>query len=215
MGSFLRAAFGLDNEQGFVQGAGRILIADAATAFPAGLEDIVDLTSGATQYDPVTGWEDVGFTKTGINVTRNNAEEDFTVDQVRGSIKRRPSSWEMSVGTQLAEATLETFAVAWELPDAVDVTKTAPQLNERQMGLSAPLNYRERKVAVLFQFPDGIIRAWVFRRCYRAPQESGFTLQNTGDQVSLPQRWNAMADPDAPVDSQFGLIIEQVPAVGP
>lgn len=212
MGTFFRSAYGMDNEQGFVQGAGRILMAAAGTSFPDGLEDLLVLASGATQYDPVAPWEEVGFTKTGINITRNNAEEDFDVDQIRGSIRRRPTNWEMSVGTQLAEATLETYALAWELPDPVDVTKTAPQLNERHVGLSAPEVYVERMIAVLFQFPDGIIRAWVFRRCQRAPQEAGMTLNKTGEQVSLPQRWNCLTDADQPVNEQFGKIIEQVPA---
>jgi hypothetical protein len=212
MGSFLRSRHGIDYERGFVQGAGRILMADAGTDWPAGIEDLVDLASGATQYDPADPWDEVGFTKTGINITRNNAEEDFDVDQVRGSIKRRPSNWEMSVGTQLAEASLETFALAWELPDPVDVTKTAPALAERHVGLSAPTTYIERMVAVLFQFDSGLIRAWVFRRGLRAAQESGMTLQKTGEQVSLPMRWNALADSDQDVDSQFGEIFEQVPA---
>jgi hypothetical protein len=130
MGSFLRGKHGVDYEQGFVQGAGRILIAPGDTAWPLGIEDILELTAGATLYDPVTPWDEVGFTKTGINIVRNNAEETFTVDQIRSAIKTRPSNWEMSVGTQLAEASLETFALAWELPDPVTVTKTAPALNE-------------------------------------------------------------------------------------
>lgn len=216
MGTFLRSRHPLSDEQSFVQGAGRILIAPVAQAWPDGLEDILVLAAGATQYDPVAGWSDVGFTKTGININRNNAEEEFDVDQIRGSIRRRPTNWEMSVGTQLAEATLETFAVAWELPtdssgdpDITAVTKVDPQLDERHIGLSAPSAYVERRCAVVFQFPDGIIRAWVFRRAYHAPQESGFTLNKTGEQVSLPVRWNCMADPDVAEDIQFGEIMEQ------
>lgn len=212
MGTFFRSAYGLDNEQGFVQGAGRVLMADQGTAFPDGIEDVLDLSPTATQYDPVDPWAEVGFTKTGINITRNNAEEDYDVDQIRGSIRRRPTNWEMSVGTQLAEATLGTYALAWELPDPQLVAKTAPQLNETHVGLSAPTNYRERLIAVVFQFPDGIIRAWVFRRCVRAAQESGMTLNKTGEQVSLPQRWNCLTDSDQPEDSQFGVLMEQVPA---
>src|SRR3954469_10219871 len=227
MGTFLRGKYPVDYEMGFVQGAARILIAPISEPFPDGLEDIIDLTAGPTLYDPVTPWDEVGFTKTGINITRNNAEETFTVDQIRSAIRTRPSNWEMSVGTQLAEASLETFALAWELPDPVTVTKTAPAVDESHVGMGAPTGYPERRMCVLFQFPPVLsgaqpaspapgvyiepIRAWVFRRCLHAAQESGFTLQNTGEQVSLPWRLNCMADGSVPVGEQFGEIFEQIP----
>lgn len=221
MGTFFRGRHPITYERGFVQGAGRILYAPAGTPWPAGIDDIVVLTTGATQYDLVPPWIEIGFTKTGINITRNNAEEDFDVDQISGSIRRRPTNWEMSVGTQLAEATLETFQLAWELGPITTGTATAPALAERKLGMGAPTSYAERLVAVLFQFPPepsgqtpataALIRAWCFRRCYRAAQESGMTLQKTGEQVSLPVRWNAQADSSQPVDSQFGEIFEQVP----
>ena len=41
------------------------------------------------------------------------------------------------------------------------------------------------------------------------------TLQKTGEQVSLPVRWNALADSSQPVDSQFGEIFEQVGVTSP
>jgi hypothetical protein len=95
--------------------------------------------------------------------------------------------------------------------------------------MGAPTSYPERRMCVLFQFPPvpsggtaaaplyvEPIRAWVFRRCLHAAQESGFTLQNTGEQVSLPWRLNCMADGSVPVGEQFGHIFEQTPdAVGP
>jgi len=216
MGWF-KARHSLDNEQGFVQGAGRIIFGDIGVDepdWPEDLSDLIVLDAGGTQYDAQAGWNEAGFTKTGININRNNAEEDFDVDQVRGSILRRPTNWEMSIGTQLAEATLDSFALAWELPDPADVTPAgAPtQLLETHVGLSAPTTYTERKIAVLFQFDSGIIRAWIFRRCIRAAQESGMTLQKTGEQVSLPTRWNALADSDQEIDTQFGEIFEQIPA---
>ena len=37
------------------------------------------------------------------------------------------------------------------------------------------------------------------------------TLQKTGEQVSLPVRWNAQADTEVSIDDQFGAIFEQVP----
>jgi len=220
MSNFLQGRFPLSNEQSFVQGAGRLLYADLAEPWPDGIEDLLVVAAGATIWDAAPGWNEAGYTKTGINITRNNAEDTFDVDQIRADIRRRPNNWEMSVGTQLAEATLETFALAWELPsdntgapDITTVTK-ATQLDEQHVGLSAPLTYVERKIAVVFQFPDDIVRAWVFRRAYHAPQESGFTLNKTGEQVSLPLRFNCVADPDATVDTQFGEIFEQIPGTG-
>lgn len=212
MGTFLRSRHGLDYEPGFMQGAGRIGVADTSDpgfTWPTDLTDILVLGTGATQYDFVEPWDEVGFTKTGINVTRNNAEETFDVDQVRADIKRRPSNWEMSVGTQLAESSLETFQLGWEL-GPINAVTVSGGTNERHLGLSAPTAYSEKAVVVLFQFDSGLIRAVLFRRCIRAAQESGYTLQKTGEQVSLPIRWNALADSEEPVASQFGEIFEQV-----
>lgn len=218
MGNFFRGRHPLSYEPAFVQGAGRLLLAPMSVDEPAGPEDILDLATGATQYDPVTGWYDAGYTKTGINITRNNAEEEFDVDQIRGAIRRRPSTWEMSVGTQLAEGSLESFQLAWELasdpdtglPDITTVTGTAGALDVRTIGLGAPPAYEERRAAVAFQFPDLTIRIWYFHQTTHAPQEVGFTLNKTGEQVSLPIRLNCQAIGDKPVDEQFGLMFEQV-----
>lgn len=213
MGNFLRDAYGLDNEQGFMQGAGRILVDDGTGSytFPVDIEDLIILNSGGTQYDPVSGLVDAGFTKTGINITRNNAEEEFTVDQIRTAIRRRPTTFEMSVGTQLAESTLDTFKLAWELGGDIE-TVTSAAVDESHLGMGTSTAFVERFLAVLFQFEDGIIRAFCFRRAVKASQESGFTLQSTGEQVSLPVRWNMLADASQTVDEQFGVIMEQIPA---
>jgi hypothetical protein len=219
MGSFLRSKHPITDDYSFVQGAGRILIAPDSQTKPDGIGDVLVLAAGATQFDPVLGWTEVGFTTTGINVTRNNSEEEFGVDQQRGAIRRRPGDWDMSVGTQLAEASLETFALAWELPhdvtgdpDIATVVNVDPELDERQIGLNAPVSYIERRLAVVFQFDNGAIRMWYFHRVTRAPQESGFTLQKTGEQVSLPMRWNCLIDSDEPDDTKFGYVSEQVAA---
>lgn len=211
MGTFFRGRHPLSNEQAFVQGAGRLLVAPATTAMPANINSIVLTATGPTQWDPAAGWVDVGYTKTGINITRNNTEDEFDVDQVRGSIRRRPSQWEMSVGTQLAEASLETFTLVWETSLTTAGTPNITTVTtERQIGLGAPTTYIERKLACVFQFPDGKVRAWAFRRAVKAPQEAGLTLNKTGEQASLPIRFNCLADPDQVIDSQFGFVYETV-----
>lgn len=214
MSNFYQARHGLDYEQGFMQGAGRIVLAPGDTPFPEGPEDVIITAAGATKYDLQPEWTEAGFTKTGINITRNNSEETFTVDQLRSAIKTRPSNWEQSVGTQLAETSLETFALAWELTDPVVVTPAAVGTKGlKKVGMGAPTSYEERLLAVIFLYPDDIVRMFVWRRCLHAAQESGFTLQNTGEQVSLPWRLNCMAVDDAPDGEQFGVIYEEIPAL--
>src|ERR1700754_3994222 len=116
------------NDRSFIRGAARILIADLATPKPTKIEDVIELADAAgppvvKQYDAVkatdfatskNGWVDLGATKTGIQITINNAEETFDVDQILGDISSQPTSWECSVGTQLAEMTPERLQVAWE-----------------------------------------------------------------------------------------------------
>ena len=122
MGAFLRTD--LDNEWSFVRGAARLMVADIDQAFPDEIGDIIDLASGANQYDAETGWEDLGATKTGISISINHAEETFDVDQVLGDIESVPTNWECSVSTALAENTLEHFQLAWEGSDIS--TNTTP-----------------------------------------------------------------------------------------
>lgn len=207
MGSFHRTNI---TDEGFIRGAGRLLIANTSVAAPTKIADIIVLTAGGTQYDPQTGWSDLGATKTGIQIARNNAEEEFDVDQIQGAIASQPTNWEMSVGSALAEVTLDRIAYVWESSNpTTDVTP--PTGSEKHLVLGQPVSYTQRRLAVLFQRPNGKIRAYFFRKTQRLPQESAFTHQKTGEQATLPMRWRCLAD-DTVVDvnARFGEIIDQI-----
>lgn len=207
MGSFLRTNI---TDEGFIRGAARILIAPTTVAFPSKIGDVITLASGATQYDPASGWSDLGATKTGIQIVRNNSEETFDVDQIQGDIASAPTAWEMNVGTALAEVTLEKIAIAWETADpTTDATPTTG--SEKHLGLGEPSSYVQRRLAVLFQRPNGKIRAYIFRKTQHMPQESSFTHQKTGEQASLPMRWRCLADDTVTdVNARFGEIVDQI-----
>jgi hypothetical protein len=206
MGSFHRTNI---NEEGFIRGAGRLLVANTSVAFPSEISDLIVLDAGGTQYDPQTGWTELGATKTGIQIARNNAEEEFDVDQIQGAIASEPTNWEMSVGTALAEVTLERIDYVWEGGGVTTDTATTP--DEKHLSLGQPVSYRQRRLAVLFQRPNGKIRAYIFRKTQRTPQESAFTHQKTGEQATLPIRWKCLADETvADVNARFGEIIDQV-----
>lgn len=208
MGSFLRTNI---TDEGFIRGAARIMIAPKAQTWPTKIGDLITLATGATQYDPASGWSDLGATKTGIQIVRNNAEETFDVDQIQGDIASEPTGWEMNVGTALAEVTLEKIAIAWET-GAVTTDATPTTGAEKHLTLGQPASYTQRRLAVLFQRPNGKIRAYVFRKVQRMPQESSFTHAKTGEQATLPVRWRCLADDTvADVGARFGEIIDQAP----
>lgn len=199
-------------DDAFIRGAGRILIAPDTQAFPTQISDVLETAASpmtGEQYDPKTGWTDLGATKTGIQITVNNAEETFDVDQILGDIESAPTSWEVSVGTQLAEATLERMQVAWE--GAAIATNTTPTPDEKELGVGEPTAYTRRRLAVAFQRPSGLVRLFVFRKVQRMPQESSITFQKTGEQISIPVRWRALADSSVTdVKKRFFVIYDQV-----
>ncbi len=190
----------VDLDTNFIRGAGRIMWAGTTVAFPTSVTDIVN---GST-YDAQAGWVDMGATKTGITVSVNNTEETFDVDQILGDLDSRPTGWEVSVATSLAEMTLARMQLAWEGSAIATVG------SEQQMGVGQPAAYQKRRLAVLFQKPNGKIRAFVFRRVQRMPQESAIAFNKTGEQQSIPVRFRALADTSiADVQSRYFMIYDQ------
>lgn len=217
MGTFHRTNI---TPEGFIRGAARILIAPTTYTFPTKVADIIILATGATQYDPVggvSGWSDLGATRTGINITRNHTEETFDVDQIPSDIAALPTGWEMSVGTALAEVTLEKISYAWQ-GGTVTTDATPSSGSEKHLPLGTPESFAQRRLAVLFQRPadpntgtPGKIRAYVFRKVQRTAQDSSFTHARTGEQATIPIRWRCIPDDQVTnVDARFGEIIDQV-----
>lgn len=158
----------------------------------AGKPETLTAVKAAT-YDAQVGWIDLGATKTGIQITINNAEESFDIDQVMGDIASAPTSWECSVGTQLAEFTPEKMQLAWE-GSAITTDATPKSGPEKEIGFGQPTSYTQRRLAVLFQRPNGKIRGYFFHKVQRSPQESSITHAKTGEQISIPMRFKVLAD---------------------
>lgn len=181
----------------------------------AGVTAVVSVTTpGNGQYDavPGSGWADLGSTRSGVQVTRNNTEDQLDIDQVYGSILGVPNEWEMTIATQLAETTLENIQLAWEGGAITVDSESTP--NERHIGLGNPLAYTQKKLAVLHQKTigpaAGLIRAQVFRLVTRSPQNSNLDYQKTGQMQTLAQTFRAYADASvSSADERFGEIIEQ------
>lgn len=193
------------NDEGIIRGAARIMYAAVTQALPTQVADVIDLTV----YNAMAGWSDLGATKTGIQITYNTSGEDtIDVDQVYGDIDSFPQGWTMTVSTALAEATLDRIAFAWEQITVATVAKTGG--NEKQINIGTPLNYRKRKLAVLFQRPNGKIRMFVFTKAQRQAQDSQLSFAKTGDQQTIPISFRCLPDLSiAEPTARFAFITDQ------
>lgn len=183
------------NNRSFIRGAARLLVASySAQAQPAKISDVIALASasGVALYDAASGWTDLGATKTGIQITLNNAEEAFDVDQIFADLYSAPTSWECSVGTQLAEMTPQKLQITWE--GSAITLDSGPTIPEEEIGFGQPSSYTQRRLAVLFQRPNGRIRAYLFHKVQKMPQESAVTHAKTGEQISVPVRFRVLAE---------------------
>lgn len=197
------------NNYSFIRGAARILWAGTTISFPSTLGAVINLST----FDALTGWNDLGATKTGIQITMNNTEESFDVDQIYADLDSQPTSWDCAVATSLAEVTPENLQIAWEGSAVTSATEDG--LTVKTVGFGQPTFYTRRRLAVLFQRPflaAGAlkVRGYLFRYVQRSPQESTIAHNKTGEQQSVPVRFRAFADLSvADVYSRFFVIKDQ------
>lgn len=176
-------------------------------------------TAGFGQFDAQVGWVDLGATKGGITVVRNNGEEAFDVDQIYADILTLPTNWEMNVQASCARNDLDLLQYLWE--GGTITTNSAPATGaERTLTLGTPTSYRQRRLCVFYQrvsldggITPGKLRAYCFRITQRSAQESSQTFNKTGDQATVPFTWRAIPD-QAVADgaARFGSIIDQAAA---
>lgn len=177
------------------------------------LASVAHTTPGIGQYDALAGWSDLGSTKSGVQISRNNTETQLDVDQILGALLAIPDEWEMTVQTQFADTTLEIIQNTWE--GAVITTDATQAPSERHLPIGAPLAYTARRLAVLHQKTIGTsagrIRAFVLRNVTRSPAASSIDYQKTGNQQTIPHTFRAFADFGvADPAARFGDIIEQL-----
>jgi hypothetical protein len=204
MADFYRT--GLTDDWATLKGAARLLVADIDQVFPSGIDDIIQVASGAGEFDARAGWEDLGATKGGVTISTNHTEETISVDQVFGDIDSAPTAWEASVQTALAEMTLEHLQLVWE---GSDITTNGD--GERVIGYGQPDEYTQRRLAVLFKHPKtDKIRATVVRIAQLQPVESSIVFNREGDQMTIPVQFKALADTSVSDPKQrFFMTFEQ------
>lgn len=192
MGSFFR----VDTSK-LMRGAGRLLYASSDATNPTQINDVIVTAAGGTQYDPQTaggtlGWLELGATRQGIQITVNNTETAFDIDQVQGAVGTAPDTWTCTVDARLAEMTLEHLVFVWE--GVPITTNTAPTPDERKTSFAGATSYTERKLCVVFMKPSGKLMLYSFHRVVRAPQAGVIDMQKTGNEMDLQVQFNVLAD---------------------
>lgn len=170
---------------------------------------VTHTTPGSGQYDPISPWFDLGATKNGVRFNRNNTEDVFDVDQIYGDLDARPTNWTMQITTDLAQSTLSVMQVAWELGNTfIDATPATG--SEEHLGVGLPTAYTHRRMAILYQRPNGLIRAVIFRRTIKMPTNSEINFMKSGPQLTVPVVFRALIDTTVQDPTQnIGEIVDQ------
>ncbi len=179
--------------------------------------------TGKGEYDPQPGWRDLGSTKGGIKITRNNTESLIDIDQIQAAVAALPDEWEMEVECPFAETTPEKLEIAWEglkqttqSPSAEvafpEGTGLAPE--EKVTGFGNPLEYQERRLAVIYRVTlgsnKGKLRAYCFRKTTRKANASSIDFMKTGNLATVNMGFRCFAEPViANPKLSMGLIYSQ------
>jgi hypothetical protein len=152
--------------------------------------------AGFGEYDPVGEWSDLGATKGGIKITRNNTESLIDIDQIQAAVAALPDEWEMTVEAPIAETNEENLQIAWECaPITVNATTTP---NENIMAFGNPLSYEERRLAIIHKITLGSnknkLRAYLFRKVLRSATASTIDFMKTGNLATVATTFRVFAD---------------------
>lgn len=190
----------LDNEWAFVRGAARLLVSDFSNDFPESIADIVDTDT----YDSQTGWDDLGATKQGIQISVQS-EDIPSINYNSPNINNDIIENTVLVQTNLAEATLSNFIFAWN--GSALITSGG----ERHTGFGSINTRVRRRLAVLYKNPTtNSIRAFIFRNVEIDGNQSSIVYNKTGDQQTIAVTFDCFPDFSiTDVSSSIFMIYEQ------
>ena len=159
-----------------------------------------------------SNWTDLGASKGGIKIMRNNTESLQDIDQIQAAVGALPDEWEMSVEAPLAETNLKNIEVAWEGGEE-KTTSTTP-IKESYIGLGNPLSYVERRLAIIHKktlgSSQGKLTMHLFRRVTRSAVASTIDFQKTGNMATIATNFRCFADTYvAEPNYQMGIKIDQ------
>lgn len=191
-------------------GGARLVYANDGLAKPTSLSDILNPTTGVL----ASGWNDMGATDGGLTLRRGADTEEWEVDQVLGAIDEFITAWNMTLETNLAEASLENFQIAWQASSPI-TTDATPTPDERTIGIGDPETFTQRMIAFVVDkrkvSGTGYIRAYVFWIAQLDGADSDHSFVK-GEKTLIPLSLKILADTTEEEYKRFGIILDQVPA---
>jgi len=190
-------------------GPHRAVIADDTQTFPTKLEDIIDLSTWALK----TGWSDFGPTSDdGFEITREgDRTEGVAIDQRDFNIGGGDYTGVTMGGTCTVMYTdAATLKIKWELGSTTDVpavTGAGGNVHQTRTKIGNPARPTRRRLAVLQQQANGMLRAFVFRLA--STELGGSVVLKKGDPEGTEVTW--VFEPDVSISdgTEFGVYLEQ------
>jgi hypothetical protein len=188
-------------------GPHRLVIADDSQAFPSLLEDIIDPGTWALE----TGWADFGpTTDDGFEITREgDRSEGVAIDQRDFNIGGGNYEGVTMGGTCTVMYTdADTLKIKWELGATTDIPAVLnTNVHQTRTKIGNPSMPTKRRVAVLQQQANGMLRAFVFR--LGSTELGGSVVLKKGDPEGTEVTW--VFEPDLAITdgTEFGVYLEQ------
>lgn len=172
-----------------------------------------DSTSLNDDFEASGDWTEVGATQEGVEVAYEPDYGEVEVDQTKGPVVIFNQGYDVSLNTNMAEATLENLLVVWGFDDSALKTSS----DNKQFSLGTPPDKpTERSVALVGNAPrvgEAVTdaereRVYLARRVI-AIEGSTHALRRTEATV-FPVSLRLLADSNY-AGAEFGLIEDRVP----
>jgi hypothetical protein len=191
-------------------GGHRLVYAPIETAFPGDLEDIINVSTWALE----TGWVDFGpTTDDGFEITREgDVNEGVAIDQ-RDYNLGAGNYANVSMGGSCTAMYTDsaTLKLKWEFGTTTAIPiGTGVTITQSSTAMGSPATPTPRRLAVLQQNTNGLLRAFVFRRA--TVELGGSVALHKGDPEGTEVTFVFQPDPSITDGSDFGVLLEQTAA---
>lgn len=193
-----------------IVGPGNLYVADVGTALPT-WGSATGGTGANYDFDEDANWTTLGATMEGVEVGYQPDYGEVEVDQLKDAARLFHQGLTVTMGTQLAEATLENLLVAWGL-DASCLTVNGETFTlDVDIPSDRPV---ERKLAVVGSAPlsaaDGDKeRIYIAHRTISI-EGSTHSLRRT-EATTFPVTFRLLPRPEEAPNGLYGQIIDREP----